>query len=248
MLRYRRLGDGQRRMSLSLAWKMALAAAFGNIFQGLGYEQLHAGVATTFVQTNVLFVALLSVLVLGERLRPEIAWGVALALAGITLCQWPALSGHFELSWGIVWALLAALGFSAMDLLSRNYAHQVDAMVTNVGRAAIATGLLACVPGALDQFMTMNLSQVGACALAALLGPGLARLLLINASRDLPAAESALLQQLRPPLAIPLASLAFGSWPSSWEWWGSALVTAGVVVPLSLSMGRRGSLDKPTRN
>jgi drug/metabolite transporter (DMT)-like permease len=220
---------------------MGIAAALGNIAQGLAFELLHAGVAATFIQMNILFVALLSVIWLGEALDLGTVLGMALALAGVFVTQWSSLSGHFEWSVGVFWAVLAAFGFSCIDALSRRYAQGVDAVVTNVGRAGIGTLLLACLPGALHQFLSMEVSQIAALALAAILGPGVGRLLLISASRELPAAESALIQQLRPPLALPLTSLVFGVWPTEWEWWGSMLVAAGVVVPLSVAMRRRES-------
>jgi drug/metabolite transporter (DMT)-like permease len=119
-----------------------------------------------------------------------------------------------------------------MDLLSRREARGADSVATNVIRAWVAVALLALVPGVLRQLLTMGPNEIAACAVAALLGPGIARGLLISAARELPAAESALLQQLLPPLALPLTSVAFGAWPTKWEWWGSAFVGAGVVLPI----------------
>lgn len=190
---------------------------------------------------NVLFVALLGVVWLKEPLRFTTGLGIALALLGILLTQWPALVGHLTLSWGVFWSVLAAFWFSLMDLFSRRDAHGVDAVLTNVARSWMAVVVLGLLPGAVTQFLDMSLVEVGACALAALFGPGIARQLLISAARELPAAESALLQQLRPLLAIPLASFVFGVWPTTWEWWGSALVGVGVILPLALSW----SLHRP---
>ena len=157
---------------------------------------------------------------------------ILLALLGIVLAQWPAVLGHFDWSLGIFWAVLAAFGFSLMDLLSRRDSTGADSVGANALRAWVAVAVLALVPGVLSQFLEMSLLRVAGCASAALLGPGLARVLLISASRELPAAESALLQQLLPPLALPLTSFVFGSWPTKWEWWGSAFVGAGVILPL----------------
>ncbi len=239
ILRWMRADGSTRKQTLRLSWKMSLCAALGNIAQGLAFQMLHAGVATTFIQMNILFVALLSVLWLGEQLRWTTVIGMILAMGGIVVIQWPALSGHLEWSIGVLWAVTAALGFSCLDILSRRDAHGVDAVATNVLRAGGAMMILLWVPGAQEQIASMGLAHIGACGLAALFGPGLARLLLISASRELPAAESALIQQLRPPLAIPLTSLVFGAWPSTWEWWGSGLVATGVIAPIGWALQKR---------
>ncbi len=220
--------------SFSLAWKLAIFAAWGNVAQGYAFEQLHAGVATTFIQMNVLFVALLGVLWLGERLRYGVALGVFLAFLGVLVSQYPALSGHFSWSVGIFWAIGAALGFSLIDVLARRGAHAADPLLTNVIRALGATLLLSFVPGAVQQFLEMDREQVAACAAAALLGPGIARQLLIHAAQELPAVESALLQQLRPLLALPLGSVVFDQWPSDWEWIGCGFIIAGIIAPFVL--------------
>lgn len=230
--RYLKSDGTKRRATLSFAWKLGLAAGLGNLAQGYAFDTIHPGVAATFIQLNALFVAVLGVFWLKESLRAVTGVGIFLALLGIVLAQWPAVSGQFDWSWGIFWAVLAAFAFSIMDLLSRRDSRGADSVVTNVLRAWVAVFLLALVPGVLRQFLGMGEREIAACALAALLGPGLARGLLISASRELPAAESALLQQLLPPLALPLTSFVFGFWPTKWEWWGSAFVGAGVMLPL----------------
>lgn len=222
----------KRRATLSFAWKLGLAAALANLAQGHAFDTIHIGVAASFIQLNALFVAVLGAVWLKESLRAVTGFGILLALLGIVLAQWPAVLGHFDWSLGIFWAVLAAFGFSLMDLLSRRDSTGADSVGANALRAWVAVAVLALVPGVLSQFLEMSLLRVAGCASAALLGPGLARVLLISASRELPAAESALLQQLLPPLALPLTSFVFGSWPTKWEWWGSAFVGAGVILPL----------------
>lgn len=248
LVRLAKVDREMKRATISLAWKLALFAGLGNVAQGWAFETLHAGVAVTFIQMNVLFVALLGVVWLGESLRWSTSFGIALAVLGIALTQWPALSGHFTVGWGVFWSVLAALWFSLMDLFSRRDAHGVDAVLTNVVRSWMAVAMLSLIPGALSQFSSMNAFEVGACALAAIFGPGIARQLLISAARELPAAESALLQQLRPLLAIPLTSVVFGVWPTVWEWWGSILVGAGVVLPLGYALLRRQSTVRATQD
>lgn len=229
--RWQGLTSELRQNSAHLAWKLALAAAFGNIAQGYAFQMLHAGVAATVVQMNVLFVGLLGALWLREALGWMTILGLLLSVLGAALTQSPLSLTSRMLDWGVIWGLAAALGFSMMDLLSRRDAHGVDSVVTNVLRSLGAALLLAALPAARTQLMSMGPHELLACCAASVLGPGFARQLLISASRDLPAVESALLQQLRPLLALPLASVVFASWPTVWQWIGCGLITVGVVVP-----------------
>lgn len=229
--RWRRLAPPLRQNSFHLAWKIALAAAFGNIAQGYAFEMLHPGVAATVVQMNVLFVGLIGALWLREKLTLVTWIALLLSVAGAALSQSTLSNAAVELDWGVVWGLAAALGFSMMDLLSRREAHGVDSVVTNVLRCFGAALLLAALPAARAQLLSMGQTELLACAAASILGPGFARQLLISASRDLPAVESALLQQLRPLLALPLASLVFASWPTVWQWSGCGLISFGVALP-----------------
>ena len=232
--RFPKTDSANRRATVSLSWKLAVAAGLGNLAQGYALETLHAGVAVTFIQMNVLFVAVLAFLWLREPMTVPVMFGVALAAFGIVVTQWPALSGNFDWSFGVLWAVFSAFCFSMMDLLSRREIKNADPIVTNVLRALLGTLFLAAFPGALEQFLSMSSKQIGACALAALTGPGIARLLLISAARDLPAVQSALIQQVRPLLALPVTSIVFGLWPSGWEWGGAILITMGVVLPFAV--------------
>ncbi len=231
LYRWRSLEPVQKSASLRLALLLTVAAAAGNVAQGLALARLHAGVASVILQTQLLWVALLGWIWLRERVRPMLGIGLVLCLAGLSVMRGTDLYG-LRLEGGVLWALLAALGFAMMDITSRKHAARADSLVANALRALLAACLVALVPGSIGELMEMTPVQLGALALAALLGPGAARQLLIMAARDLPASESSLLQQLRPLIALPLASLWFGVWPRPQEWTGCVLILIGLGLPL----------------
>lgn len=236
--RYPQLSVEKRSRSLALSWKLAIAAALGNVAQGFAFEELHAGVAASVIQLNVVFVGVLGALWLKEALSRARLLGIGLVLGGLFLVQGREAAGHFEWDTGILWGVGGALCFSLMDLLARRRSSEVDAAFTNLVRAFLAAVLLSLVPGAVDQLLAMGRTELLACAVAAILGPGLARELLLSAAKEVPAVESALLQQLRPLLALPLSSLVFSFWPTSEQWAGCLLIFAGVCVSLLLSRRR----------
>jgi len=238
-LRFRSVPALRRRGALVLASKLAAAAALGNIAQGYAFETLHPGVASTVIQMNLLFVAFLGALWLRESLSRAMILGLLLVTGGLWVAQ---LGGEgMSMSWerGIFWALLAAFGFSLLDVLSRRESHRADPVLTNGLRALGGAVLLAFVPGAIAQLSEMSSYELGALATAAFFGPGLARELLIRATVVMPAVEVALLQQLRGLLALPMASVVFGHWPSWAQWLGCLLILAGVTVPFLLELRKR---------
>ncbi len=220
-----------RRSTLSLGWKLGLCAAFGNMAQGFGFAALHPGLASVFVQMSMVFVAILSVVWLKEKLSMYLVGAVILCVTGIGFSQRAALTGRVEINWGVAWAIGAALGFALMDLLSRKYANRVELVASNWIRSLWGTLILACVPGAITQLLNFTPMQWGAVFLAGLIGPGLARQLLLSAARNLPAVESSLIQQFRAVMVLPLGSVAFGVWPTIDEWVGAAFIITGLSVP-----------------
>ena len=220
-----------RKNTLSLGWKLALCAAFGNMAQGFGFAALHPGLASVFIQMGMVFVAILSVLWLKEKLAAHLVAAVILCVGGIIFSQRAALTGGAEINWGAAWAIGAALGFALMDLLSRKHANHVELVASNWIRSLLGTLILACVPGAITQLLHFTPMQWGAVFVAGLIGPGLARQLLLSAARSLPAVESSLIQQFRAVMVLPLGSVAFGVWPTSDEWVGAAFIVSGLFVP-----------------
>jgi drug/metabolite transporter (DMT)-like permease len=235
VLRYVRLNSEKRTRSLALAWKLAIVAALGNVAQGYAFEELHAGVAASVIQLNVVFVGVIGAVWLKEALNGARLVGIVFVLGGLFFVQGSGLAEQFEWNTGILWGVGGALCFSLMDLLARRRSSEVDAAFTNLVRAFLAALLLALVPGAVSQLLAMGGSELLACGVAAILGPGLARELLLSAAREVPAVESALLQQLRPLLALPLSSVVFSFWPTAEQWAGCLLIFAGVCVSLLFS-------------
>lgn len=216
-----------------LGLRLALAAAVGNAAQGFAFSTLHAGVATVFIQMSVIFVGILGALWLGEAFGRVRRLAACLAVFGVILTQGSSAITNFSLSSGVYWAVLAAFGFALLDLISRRYSHACDPVIANFERSVFAALLLCFIPGALTEVLHLKWDQYLALLIAASLGPVLARLLLIRASQILPAIESSLIQQLRPALALPLASLIFQDWPTLQEWLGCSLVLAAVLTPIA---------------
>ncbi|MCH2108533.1 MAG: DMT family transporter [Polyangiaceae bacterium] len=228
-----------RRRSFKLGWRLSLAAALGNIAQGFAFMELHAGVATVFIQTSVVFVALLGRLWLKEPFQPIFRLSLFFCLGGVVYSQLPFPTEMSQLNHGIFWGLASAFGFAMLDLLSRRYSQGADLIQSNFIRSLLAAVIISFLPGAVSQLLDFGAHRWLAISVAALLGPGIARQLLLQASKTLPALESSLLQQLRPVLALPVASLTFGIWPTHHEWWGSSLIILGVALGPVWTLCRR---------
>ena len=78
---------------------------------------------------------------------------------------------------------------------------------------------------------------VGYAALAALIGPGIARICLMLSARDLPARTTALVGITGPLWSVIFAWLVLGTLPEQGQLIGGAIIFVGVVMTV---VGRKG--------
>ena len=93
------------------------ACHFGFMF--LGLTQATSSSVSIVLQTAIPITALLSVLLLGERIGPARGVGIALALGGVVLVMWDGEGASVSL--GLVFAFLSAGAISFAQVLLKRY-------------------------------------------------------------------------------------------------------------------------------
>ncbi|MDC9826388.1 DMT family transporter [Devosia sp. ZB163] len=93
------------------------ACHFGLMF--LGLTQATSSSVSIVLQTAIPITALLSVLLLGERVGPARGAGIALALGGVVLVMWDGEGASVSL--GLVFAFLSAVAISLAQVLLKRY-------------------------------------------------------------------------------------------------------------------------------
>jgi drug/metabolite transporter (DMT)-like permease len=230
------------RLSLVTAVGLGVLTLLANLAVLQALATLEPALASVVSHTQVLFVAVIAWAVLRERITPRFALGIALALGGIVIMRIPhGPTVRVELA-GVGWALVAALMWALMQVISRKVIHRIQPLPVNTLRLWSAALILACLPGTARGLATLDARTCLLAAGAALAGPFLARTLLMYAVRHVPASHSTLMTLVGPVFAFVLGFLAFGSIPSRIEMLGGVLVLAGVAMPLlDLTRPRKAS-------
>lgn len=227
------------RATLVVALILGSASALSNEAVSQALQWLEPGFVSVTLRTQVLFVALGGLLLLRESLGPRFWVGVVLALGAYAFLQ-GTLEGSEAVAWqGLVWALVAAVGFASMQLSVRAAVHRIDALRVNTLRLWMAVGLVALVPGRLGALPEISAEIWALAALAALCGPVLSRLSLMRALRYLPAAHATLALLLGPVFTYLLAGLVFGTWPNALEILGATVILLAVALPVTELPGWR---------
>ncbi len=220
------------RTAIVVAALLGILSALGNEAMAHALARIGPGPASVMLRIQVIFVALGAWWVLGERVTPRFWIGALLALAGFALLQ-RHLGGEADApAAGMLWALLAAVAFGAMQVIVRKTILRIDPLLVNSLRLWIAVLLMACIPGRLGLLARADLNLWLLCATAALLGPVTSRICMMLALRHVPVALSTLVLFVAPVFAFALGGLFFGSWPGPAEIGGSLVILLGVALPV----------------
>jgi drug/metabolite transporter (DMT)-like permease len=237
----------QKRISISIArpqrlmwWVsglLALLTISGNWCSAEAISHLEPAVTSLLLRTEIVFVGLFGVALLGERVRRDLAFGGLTALLGLLVMRWPLA---FDSSLvGVVWALGGSASFALMQVITRRVIHRIAPGVVNAVRLWIAVVLFSFQPGVLATLWSFNVQFWGLIAAAALLGPVVGRLCIMYSLRSLTAAHSALLLLLSPVFALAIGAALGGAALTRAELWGGSLMLVGIAWPSASALRRR---------
>jgi drug/metabolite transporter (DMT)-like permease len=233
------------RLAFLVAAGIAVLTATGNFAVAQALTHSAPGLVSSVQQTQVIFVAAASAVLLGERITLRFGAGVLVALAGFAVMRLPmdevvggaggagpaaGATGVVEI--GVLWAVLSALCFGLMHVITRKVIRRIDPMFVNALRLWLAVGLMVMLPGRLAGALALDLHTWALAAAAACLGPFLSRLCLMYAVRHISASRSSLITLAAPVFAFVLGFLVLGIAPTVRELLGGAFIAAGIALPL----------------
>jgi drug/metabolite transporter (DMT)-like permease len=219
-------------LTLVVSAVIAVLAAAGNYAVAAALTSAAPGLVSVVQQTQVVFVAAISAVLLGERITLRFGVGVTVALAGFAVMSLPVGQAAGPPPWGALWALLSAACFGTMHVITRMVIHRIDPVLVNALRLWMAVALIVVLSGGLAGAQELDLATWGLAAGAAFLGPFLARLALMFAVRHISASRSALLVLAGPLFAFGFGFAVLGLAPTLRELLGGALILAGIALPL----------------
>ena len=190
---------------------------------------LDSGAVAVLFQTEIILVAVIAWLTLGERVDRWLVTGGLVAGLGVIVGQLPGV----EASWdavGVAWGMGAALSFALILVVSRAVVHAVDLERVNAARLTLAAPLALLVPGAAARLGELDASMWGWAALAAAAGPLLSRLLQFHALRGLQAATVKLGMLSTALFAYLFEAAGLAHYPVLRDLPGAALILLGLVI------------------
>jgi drug/metabolite transporter (DMT)-like permease len=183
-------------------------------------------VANTLVTMSILpfIAAIMAWIMLKEPIRPRTWAAMGLAAAGLVIMFADSLRGDGAL--GMLVALGVPLAFAANLIVVRHHAGQTD-MVPTVVIAGIISAVVA-LPAALP--LTASVHDVAVLAIMGTVQLGIGCMLMTLATRDLAAAEVALLALLETTLGPIWVWLGMGERPSDLALLGGVAVIGALAV------------------
>ena len=219
------------RTTLWVALALGGCSAMGNEAAAQALGVIDPGLASSVLRVQVLLVAVGGWIFLGERVPLSLWGGACVALAGFVLLR-ADLGGPQPALAGVLWMLVAAMSFGAMQVIVRKTVDEIDHLLVNGLRLWIAAGLLACVPGRAAGLVEVDSRLWLLVGLAAAFGPVASRLFLMASLRHVTAAMSTLMMFLAPVSAFLGGGFILGVWPGAGELLGAGIIMAGVAWPV----------------
>ncbi|HEX2194518.1 MAG TPA: DMT family transporter [Candidatus Limnocylindria bacterium] len=237
---------------LALAWlerrafgprpasQVALAWAAG-VFFAIDLELFHhtiglvgAGLATVLGNTQVVFVALLAWLLLGERMATRTALAVPVVLAGVVLISGVVGAGAYgrDPSLGVAIGLATGLSYAGFLLVLRlgnaDLRRPAGPLLDATLSAALVSLLIGLPLGELD--LVPRWPSHGWLVALAVSSQVLGWLLISISLPRLPAALTSVVLTLQPVGAVMLGMLLLAEAPSPVQLLGAATIVAGLVL------------------
>jgi len=217
----------------------ALGFALYQVFTFSALSRIPASVNAVLVSTNIMLIAIFSVIFLRERVTWPRAAGIIAAFAGVALVTFNrgfTMNSGLDLR-GCGFSLLAAVSFATYTILGKRVVQRNDPLI--VTSLALFSGavLLTAFSGAFLGFTRLRSAGPEAWWLMILLGAtmiGISYPIWFDRLKRLPASRASAFIYLTPVIAVVLSFLILGerfSWPF---YLGAVLVLGGVVVSSSL--------------
>ena len=217
-------------------WKVlaAMGLAGGGIHLGLQWLGVHYTTATSavlYLSTSPIFILLMAVPLLGERIRPRQIAGVAISFAGVaTIAAQGELGRLAALSFnkGDLMALASMAMWASYTVLLRLRRDPLD--VAELITMVCGFGVVFMLPWLLVERGTLSLSLTG---VVAVLYSAIGSLLLAYAGWSyavtrLGAVRAGVTMHLMPAMGVALAALFLAEYPRWYHFAGIALILTGV--------------------
>ena len=203
----------------------ALAAAFW--FQSIS---LAGPTATAFiVRFSTIFIIILGILFLKEKLHLHDIVGMLIAIAGALTISFG--NGDY-LKAGTMVALAASLAIAVHQVLSKAYAKNVNPLMLVCVRSFYTALFLLIYALIFSKLETFPISQLGSLSAGIVINAVVGFVFFYKALELIDVSKVAIIRTLDPFIVVIYAFIAFHTFPSLSQFWGGTLVVVGVIVAM----------------
>ena len=233
----------QRRFGPRPSRQRTLAFAAGILFAAdlvlwhNSIDAVGAGLATVLGNTQVLFVALLAWLFLGERPGARVAIAIPVMLAGVVLISGVVGAGAYGENpmLGVILGVLTAIAYSGFILIlrqgNRDWRRPAGPLLDATFTAAIFSALAGAVLGEID--LVPKWPSHGWLLVLAIEAQVLGWILISISLPRLPAAVTSILLMIQPVGSMALGRLLLDETPSVMQIAGVIIILGGVLFATS---------------
>ena len=205
--------------------------AMWTLWQGVQF--LNPATATMLGRTETLWTIFLACLIYKERFSSIYYFAFGLMLLGVmvmngNLTDFSSMTAFS--SGGTVYILLSSLFFAVAETSAKKASQGVPPARFTIYRNGVITIMAGATSLLLGQLQWLETSQWLNVSIAALLGPGLARLLYLHALKRLELIKTTLICEIEPVLTALMSFLALREIPSFEEWTGGILMLAACLI------------------
>ncbi len=213
---------------------LALCTILGNLLFLFSIQKISPGIAQLTQRTEIIFVLYLSWFFLKEKVSFRVNLAVFVIFLGISILKWDS-ANFSQFVAGLYPIFLAAFSgffFACMQLIIQEAVKKFHPAFINIWRLGITLCLLLIFPPALQAIFHSSSSILFWAAIAAFLGPFMARLFYSYACRILPVSKIVLLTPLAAIFTLFFQWTLLGIGVSLIEMTGSAIVLVGIYAAI----------------
>ena len=212
-------------------WKATLGLAFFNASAAILYyteiDMTSPALVSFFGRLKTVYVVLLGVLLLRERLN-RLEWiGAAVTIAGTLIIAW---RGGEVLNAVFLIALVENLLMATSQIMAKFAVRHVPPLVL-AGYRGVGISLIVLVYALLrGQWQWVSPSTFGVIAVGASIGPLMGHVMNYASLARMDAGKAAIVSAVQPVLVTLYTAALFGVWPTVQQAFGGVLAVAGVVL------------------
>lgn len=218
--------------NITLLFVLAFASLLGNASIVIALDSLPASSAHLLQRSETLFAVLIGLIFLKEGASTILAIAVFLFCLGIVAIHQDPVNVSGDLP-PLAAGLLSAFCFAVMQAATKVLLAEFNAHLINAFRLMLLVMVITFFePSMLKDLSDLPTKTLAAFALAALVGPVMARVAYMNAAYHIGVARAALFASVSPIFTLLLQFLIFGITLNQNQFIGSTLLLIAVSLPL----------------